>query len=332
MLFRESYQTLRPFSSHADVSCRSYSLPLQRVVTDFAADLPYAKAVTKVKEHYGISLSASSIRQTTMTHAQALYDNEALNILPTCCEKTGAIIAEMDGCMVPVVQINEESDDKRKGKMLVWKELKLCLAHSAGSNDPFFGGTFSGDVNQAGDQLHECAKLAGLGEKTQLHAVGDGAKWIADQIEEHFGAKGSYLIDFFHLCDYLSEASPQNEKVEGVWYKEQKALLKKGKAEQVIDALKTRIDAKNEEDPVYKCYRYMTNRKEQLFYEEALKKKLPIGSGEIESAHRYVIQHRFKLAGAWWKSQNIDYMLSLQLNRANNFWDDYWDNLATIAA
>jgi len=332
VLFRESHQTLRPFSNNAGVSCRSYSLPLQRVVTDFAADLPYAKAATKVKEHYGISLSASSIRQTTMTHAQALYDNEALNILPDCCEKIGTIIAEMDGCMVPAVQINEESDDKRKGKTLVWKELKLCLAHSEGSNDPFFGGTFSGGVNQAGVQLHHCAKLAGFGEKNQLHAVGDGAKWIADQIEEQFGAKGSYLIDFFHLCDYLSEASPQNEEVEGAWYKEQKALLKKGEAEQVIDALKTRIDAKNEEDPVYKCYRYMTNRKEQLFYEEALKKKLPIGSGEIESAHRYVVQHRFKLAGAWWKSKNIDYMLSLQLNRANNFWDNYWDNLATIAA
>ena len=96
--------------------------------------------------------------------------------------------------------------------------------------------------------------------------MGDGAKWIADQIEEQFGSKGSYLIDFFHLCDYLSEASPQNEEVEGAWYKEQKALLKSGKAEQVIDALKTRVQPDNEEDPVYKCYRYMTNRKEQLFY------------------------------------------------------------------
>jgi hypothetical protein len=285
-----------------------------------------------VKEHYGISLSASSIRQTTMTHAQALYDNETLNILPRCCEETRTIIAEMDGCMVPVVQVNEENDDKRKGKTLAWKELKLCLAHSVGSNDPFFGGTFSGGVNEAGDQLHHCAKLAGFGEKTQLHAVGDGAKWIADQIEEHFGANGSYLIDFFHLCDYLSEASPQNEAVDRAWYKEQKALLKSGKAGQVIDALKKRIEPDNEEDPVYKCYRYMTNRKEQLFYEEALQKKLPIGSGEIESAHRYVVQHRFKLAGAWWKSENIDYMLSLQLNRANKFWDNYWDNLATIAA
>ena len=138
MLFRESHQTLRPFSSNAGVSCRSYSLPLQRVVTDFAADLHYAKAVTKVKEHYGISLSASSIRQTAMTHAQALYENEALNSLPSRCQTIETIIAEMDGCMVPVVQVNEESDDKRKGKTLVWKELKLCLASFCGFERSLF--------------------------------------------------------------------------------------------------------------------------------------------------------------------------------------------------
>ena len=200
-------------------------MPLQRVVTDFAADLPYAKAVAKVKEHYGISLSASSIRQTTMTHAQALYDNAFTN-LPNHCQNIETIIAEMDGCMVPVVEVNEESNDKRKGKTLLWKELKLCLAHSVGSNDPFFGGTFSGGVDKAGDQLHHSAKLAGFGENTQLHAVGDGAKWIANQVEEQFGSNGSYLIDFFHLCDYLSAAAPKNEDAEGAWYKEQKALLK----------------------------------------------------------------------------------------------------------
>jgi hypothetical protein len=32
---------------------------------------------------------------------------------------------------------------------------------------------------------------------------------------------------------------------------------------------------------------------------------LPIGSGEIESAHRYVIQNRLKIAGAWWKMENL---------------------------
>jgi hypothetical protein len=55
---------------------------------------------------------------------------------------------------------------------------------------------------------------------------------------------------------------------------------------------------------------------------------LAIGSGEIESAHRYVIQERLKLSGAWWKATNADYMLALRVVRANKQWDDYWASQA----
>ena len=52
--------------------------------------------------------------------------------------------------------------------------------------------------------------------------------------------------------------------------------------------------AKEEETPVEKCYRYIANREDSLDYKEALEKDLPIGSGEIESSHRYVIQKRLE--------------------------------------
>jgi hypothetical protein len=32
---------------------------------------------------------------------------------------------------------------------------------------------------------------------------------------------------------------------------------------------------------------------------------LPIGSGEIESAHRYVFQTRLKIAGGWWTDSHF---------------------------
>jgi hypothetical protein len=55
---------------------------------------------------------------------------------------------------------------------------------------------------------------------------------------------------------------------------------------------------------------------------------LPIGSGEVESAHRYVIQKRLKLSGAWWTSENAQVMLNLRVTRANGGWHQYWDKLA----
>ena len=72
----------------------------------------------------------------------------------------------------------------------------------------------------------------------------------------------------------------------------------------MIKAQKT-IFEPDEEGPVNNFYRFMANRKERLFYNDDLEKKLPIGSDEIKNTHRYIVQHRFKLAGAWWKSENI---------------------------
>ena len=40
-----------------------------------------------------------------------------------------------------------------------------------------------------------------------MHAVGDGAPWIVGQIEDLFGEKGSYLLDFYDVCEYLGVAA-----------------------------------------------------------------------------------------------------------------------------
>jgi hypothetical protein len=49
-----------------------------------------------------------------------------------------------------------------------------------------------------------------------------------------------------------------------------------------------------------------------------------LGSGEIESGHRHVVQQRLKLAGSWWKESNAEKMLGLRVARANQLWQRYW--------
>lgn len=61
-------------------------------------------------------------------------------------------------------------------------------------------------------------------------------------------------------------------------------------------------------------------------YAEARKRELPIGSGEIESRPRHVVQKRLKLAGAWWKENRANLMLQLRAARASNEWRSYWEN------
>lgn len=234
--------------------------------------------------------------------------------------------------MVPIVEPDAGQKDQRKGKKLQWKEAKICLAHAKGSKTPVFGGTLQGDVAQAGRELFHCATVAGFGSNSRIHAVGDGAEWIATQIEEQFGAQGSYLVDFYHVCDYVSAAAKvvtNTTQSAKVWMDEQKQRLKTGRAgEVIIHALQPHLEPvsvdNDDEAPVRQCHRYLSNRTHQLDYQSALANDLPIGSGEIESAHRYIVQKRLKLAGSWWRTQNADHMLALRLNRANNRWYEYW--------
>lgn len=305
------------------------------MVTDFGADHAFGRVPHKLQEHYGIDLSVSSIRAITFHHAEQMHIQQEMADEPSNEAIRQQIIAEMDGSMIPIVTVDEEVADKRKNKTLGWQEGRLCLAHVVGSTTLKFGVVFNGSVEQAGGQLLNCARLVGFGEGSHLHGIGDGAVWLERQFKSKFGEQGSYLVDFFHVCEYLGAAantcSSENPKL---WTTEQKDHLKNNEPELVLANLKPYIEAndlKDEKAPVRTCHRYLSNRIGQLDYKTAIDKGLPIGSGEIESAHRYIIQERLKLPGAWWKAANVQPMLTLRVVRVNKQWGNYWKNCRKAA-
>jgi hypothetical protein len=199
---------VRPFVLGAKVSPLGCSRPLQRAIVDFAADQPFAQARAKLEEHYGFAIGESTIQRITFAHAQAMHESSRQDLeFPEAPGLRKPIVVETDGGMVPIVEPSSEEKDKRKGKTLSWREAKLSLAHAQGSCTPVYAGSIEGGVEEAGRQLLSCAVRAGFGANSRVHAVGDGAPWIVGQIEEQFGDQGCYLIDFYHVCEYLGAAS-----------------------------------------------------------------------------------------------------------------------------
>lgn len=308
-------------------------LTLQRRITDFGADVSFGKISNKLMEHYGITVPESSAQNITEKHAKTIKEEECLETEVSELDGVDYLIAGMDGTMVPIVDTfdktdNEKPVDKRKTRKVRWKEARLTLSHPKDTVNPIFGSTL-GEPEEAGKHLFNCAARSGMGQKTKVHCFGDGAPWIANQVEKVFGVQGKYLIDFYHLCEYLAAASkrcaPNNPST---WTKQQKQRMKENREFEVMEALQPYREAKEVPDkdaPVKCCYRYIKNRPGQFDYKGALEKDLPIGSGEVESAHRYVIQERLKIAGAWWKEDNAQNMLALRTLRINNGWEKYWE-------
>jgi hypothetical protein len=317
-------------------------------MTDFGSDESFAGGAKKVKEHYGIEVPVSAVRVMTLAHGKAMLEQEAESELP----KQGArlVITGMDGSMVPIVSIetNEKGQqikgDKRKHRQLGWKEARLCVARDPRSVTGHYRATM-GDVEQAGRQLVGCVAEAGGGKSTKIHCVADGAPWIAAQVEEQFKDQAKFLLDFYHASQHLAAASELlGEDKKRFWLKQQQRRLKANRIDQVLNelaklesieqgaAVRVEGSTPREDQPAAACRRYLENRLKYLDYKSALKAGLPISSGETESGHRWVIQARLKIAGAWWRLENAEFMLKLLTLRASSQWETYWLRACQTAA
>jgi hypothetical protein len=244
------------------------------------------------------------------------------------------LIVQADGSMIPTVQCTAPGEgdpsDKRRHRTLSWKEARLSLVRRPEEVEPVFAVTLA-SVDAVGEDMKRLALAKGLRPKTRIHALGDGAPWIAEQVECQFGDQGRYLVDFYHVCDYLAAAAPRCDPEQpSRWLEKQKENLKTGAMKQVLAALTAHLEPEKSDEatPVRDCHRYLINRPSQFNYAAAIAANLPIGSGEVESAHRYIIQKRLKLPGAWWRMDNAQAMLNLRCLRANHRWQDCWERIA----
>jgi hypothetical protein len=323
--------SLRPFARRAQVSCRGKSARLQRAMTDFGIEKSFASGNRQLVEHYGFGLNASAIRHATLQHARrAAQMLQAEYAQPhRCLPAKGAsapafIVAEADGSMLCTVP---EGRARKGARPRQWQEIRLLAAQPQGSAKTTYAATF-GSVQEAGQRWGHAARQAGRALESRIHAVCDGAEWIAIQTREVFGADATLLTDFYHVSEYLGAAAPacrpgQPEQ----WRHTQQKRLKRGASTQVIEELAGHREAPGEPDensPVRVAHRYLSNRPDTLDYPAAIAAGLPIGSGLIESGHKHVLQARLKLSGCAWLPSNAESIAQLRVLRSNDRWPDLW--------
>lgn len=319
---------LRPLLQRLGITPRGRSRRLERVLTDFGCEHSFARATQSVLEHYGFEIGTSAVQTATFKHAlraqEMLHEQYAqpFRLLPATGQEH--VIAEADGTMICTVK-----HGPKKGKRpREWKEMRLVAAQAKDSVTTVYGATF-GSVEQTAQRWGHCARLAGWGLNSHIHAVGDGAEWIRLQCREVFGDQGSFLCDFFHVSDYLGAAAQTCRPTKpDQWRHTQQKRLRQGNVQKVMDALEEHlepIETSDELSPVRNGHRYMNNRLDCLDYPRALKLGLPIGSGMIESGHRHVLQARLKKAGTAWLQDHADRIAHLRVLRANCHWESLWN-------
>lgn len=319
---------VRPLPEGVGIAPRGCSRRLQRVLSDFGSEQSFGRAARSVQEHYGFEISASTVRQITLAQAlrarkqlEAHYQ-EPFRLLPAM--GAAHLIAEADGTMICTVEAG-----KRQGKRpRQWQEMRLVAVRDKECSEAVYGASFGG-VEEAGRRWGHCARGAGWGLNSEIHAVGDGASWVRLQSREVFGSQGRFLCDFYHVSEYLGAAAPRcrPERPQS-WRHTQQKRLRRGAVETVLQALQPHLEPEStpeEEAPVRQGHRYLSNRRDSLDYPRALALGLPIGSGMIESGHRHVLQARLKGAGRAWLRDHADRIAHLRVLRANHQWASFWN-------
>jgi hypothetical protein len=74
-------------------------------------------------------------------------------------------------------------------------------------------------------------------------------------------------------------------------------------------------------EEIRKLMGYLNNNRDRQGYTKCRREPLPIGSGGIESANKYISHARLKRSGAWWLIPNGNNMLRLRCAIYNGTYD-----------
>jgi len=163
------------------------------------------------------------------------------------------------------------------------------------------------------------------GNKDQLRLVKKGAKQA--------GAEGTIILDLIHVLEYFWKAahcfhkagSPALEQ----WVHQRLLALLQGRAAGAFAkdlrrwATRRALD-KDKQKVINDCIRYLVNNRKLLHYDRALAAGLPLATGAIEGACRYLLQDRLDITGARWSLRGAEAVLKLRALRSSGDFEQYW--------
>lgn len=147
------------------------------------------------------------------------------------------------------------------------------------------------------------------------------------------GVDITIVLDIVHVLEYLWRAAyafhDEGTTEAESWVEHHLQRLLQGRSGGEI-AKSLRLMAKNRaldavaSKPVLKAASYLTKNTRWLHYDRALAEGLPIATGVIEGACRYLVQDRMGRTGARWSLAGAEAILKLRALRTSGDFDDYW--------
>jgi len=306
-------------------------------LVDFGSEHSFQEASKIFQRHYKFSISDSTIRRVTKSlgsNAEKFISNKLIQFENCNQNQTQTapiqetIFLGFDGCSIRTGKLKaiESSTVKSKKKRYEeWKDVRLGFVKEKSENGKkwFIGGLKS--YPQLMGELFNLALGKGMNEFTKPVATADGGNGIYEEADCQFNDL-QFILDFYHFVKHLhatAEAMCLGKELAKIWVEHKKELAWEGKIEELKDSLREEYK-RTDIDRIRQLIGYIERFQDCISYGEYKELGYPIGSGEVESSHRYITQKRLKIAGACWLQESINPMLALRVLKANDWWDEFW--------
>lgn len=338
----------RPAKSVMRLSHRGRSPEVERALTDFGAEESFGRAAKRFKEHYGWDVGRTTVLRVVeeRAHEAERYTTERLQearkAFNTPLSKRPGVdemLVELDGCeirtgtLVPV-GTDEKTEvrglDKRK-RDEQWRDVRVAFARSLTETTRTYVAAVA-SYDDVTEQLFSAAVDRGLSERTQVVAVADGGIGLREALDAKFSDL-RFVLDRPHFKSHLYETADELGLAGAAreeWVAAAVVECEVGNASVVAGVLGAYEGTG--EHRAHCLGKYLDRFSDAVDYEQARKSGYPTGSGEVESAHRYIPQKRLKIPGACWLPATLNPMLALRTLRENDWWEGFWAAEAPHAA
>jgi hypothetical protein len=297
----------------------------QQTLVSLSSEMPFGRVVKHLKKILGVVVPVSSIRRQTLAVGQRLLDvqNEQAQPLADCPEEPAAqrLAMSRDGSMVPLVGG-------------VWAEVKVVAIGQVERRTPkqeeeivtthltYFARL--ADAATFADQASAEIRRRGIERAKEVCAIQDGAEWIQGFVQGH-RPDAVRILDFAHAAGYIDEIALKVREAGGhLPARWEEGLLHRLKHEGPARVLRHLAHLLRRYPQIQEQVTYLQKRESFMQYPVYQREGWPIGSGSVESSHKFVVQARLKGAGMHWKPTHVNPMLALRLALLNERWDESW--------
>ena len=139
------------------------------------------------------------------------------------------------------------------------------------------------------------------------------------------------VLDFIHVTEYIWAAAwdlfKEGDAAAEGWVRRYLRQILEGRASTVAAAIRRSATCRKLEKRanVDKAAQYLLGHVDMLRYDEFLRDGLPIATGVIEGACRYLVKDRMDITGARWGLPGAEAVLRLRSLHASGDLDQYWE-------